>query len=371
MDADDPIDHRRGRVLATLAVARRLADPLDPLGREARDGLGAAIASSTAGIELALSEYLETDPGAAEVTSLVEGASRAPRCHVILSSSVCVAALRAIALGVATAPHVFVKPSRRDPVLARLLVRELSASAAFRDAGGHIAEVSDVTATAPDVVHAYGADETLDVLARALPPGVGFVGHGTGFGVAVVQAHDVLVEAAVAVSRDVVVFDQRGCLSPRLVVVEGQDRAASFARALFEALGDDAVRVPRAPLDAHEASEVAGYVELMRSVGEVLVGDRGIVGVDLEPESVWIGPACRVVHVIATCAESVAELLSPIADRVTTLGASRAGPFASTIAAACPCARRAPLGAMQRPPFDGPVDLRPPRSNPAPPRFSG
>jgi hypothetical protein len=355
MDAPDP--STLARLDALLAIARRIADPKDPLGVEARAELGATTGGSREGIDLALREHLEIDPSAEEIASLVASASsRAHRCHVVLSSTVSVGALRAIALGIAAAPTVLVKPSRRDPALARLFVRELATSDAFRHAGGRIRIEPTVDAEASDVVHAYGSDETLVALGRSLPTGVRLEGHGTGFGIALVGPRDPIDEVAAALARDVVIFDQRGCLSPRLVVVDGPERARTFAEALFRALG--ATGVPRGRLTQDDAADIRRYVELMRGVGEVWSSDDGVVGLDVEPESTWIGPACRVVHVMAATPSRTLELLAPVARHVTTVGHLLDDDLARAVLAACPGARSARPGRMQHPPFDGPVDRR-------------
>src|SRR5690606_9557737 len=112
------------RVETLLAVARRIADPDDALGREARTRLNAIAPLSPEGIELALREHLETQPTREELERLLAWAEPAAACSILLSANVCTAALRAMALGVTVAPRVRVRPSRRDPVLAEILARE-------------------------------------------------------------------------------------------------------------------------------------------------------------------------------------------------------------------------------------------------------
>ena len=53
-------------------------------------------------------------------------------------------------------------------------------------------------------------------------------------------------------------------------------------------------------------------------------------------------------------------LLAPWARYLTSIGADDQGPVTSTAHALAPRARRAALGEMQRPPLDGPVDMRRP-----------
>ena len=58
----------------------------------------------------------------AELDALIAGVTPRERVHVILSPSVFVAPLRAIALAVASSDHVTVKPSKREPHFAHALI---------------------------------------------------------------------------------------------------------------------------------------------------------------------------------------------------------------------------------------------------------
>ena len=113
---------RRGRVLRAVEVARRIADPADPLGIEARERLLEVSGLSREGIELALTEHLEVSPTREEIDALLRASEGrgAARCHVVIAANVCTSALRAIAVGLATARSVVVRPSSRDPVHAEM-----------------------------------------------------------------------------------------------------------------------------------------------------------------------------------------------------------------------------------------------------------
>src|SRR5689334_18135589 len=84
-----------------------------------RSSLTTVIAESTglsrAGVELALTKHVETDPTEDELRELVKRAGDASKVVVILSSNVFVGALRAIAIARAASSDVTVRPSRRDP----------------------------------------------------------------------------------------------------------------------------------------------------------------------------------------------------------------------------------------------------------------
>jgi hypothetical protein len=296
---------------------------------------------SREGVELALARHLETSATDEELASLVRRAGHAESVLVILSANVFVAALRAIAVARAASERVVVRPSRREPVFARALVRALASPSVTID------EAADPSAFAE--VHVYGRDETI-ARVRAAAGSARVHGHGAGMGVAFVGAPT--GEAAEALAADVVPFDQRGCLSPRVALVAGD--AGAFARALHSALAAWRAKVPRGAIGPEEAAEAARYAATVAYAGELLEAHDHTIGV---AGTLLVPPPGRCVHVARVAsAEAARALLAPIAKYVVTLGAANARE-ASLIAP--PHARPARLGEMQRPPLDGPVDLRP------------
>ncbi len=352
------MDARLERVRRVVAMGRRVADARDSMGIEVRSKLLAEGALSPEGVELALSRHLEIDPRPEDLQALVARASSSPRCHVVLSAHVCTAALRAIAIGVATAPRVIVKPSRRDPSLAVALCRELANDAEFRASGGSIAIVEAIAPEPLEEVHAYGSDEALAAIAASLPHGVIVRGHGAGFGLAVIDHGAALDEAAAALAEDVIPFDQQGCLSPRVALIEGtEDRARAFAGALAIALERAGTRVPRGAIEPEGRAAIARYTSLVEALGEARSGASFVVGLDVEPASLVLPPPHRVVHVAPVRdGDHARALLAPWARYVTVIGGQ--GAVARAIAAQIRGARITQLGAMQRPPLDGPVDQR-------------
>lgn len=364
----------RDRVLAVVAAGRRIADANDPLGREARERLPETSGLSPEGVELALTEHLETSPSEAELDAFVRAFEPAPRCHVVLSANVCTAALRALASAMATSEVVYVKPSRRDPVVAELLMRALAAEGGGLAAGGDepptagagrsagegrgvrngpgvwLREVSAIAPEPGDEVHVYGSDETIAAIAATLAPGVVLRAHGTGLGVAVVEAEDDVGVAAGAIAEDLVVFDGRGCLSPRLVMTGGDPVA--LGRALHEALRSRGEAIPRGPLSAGERASLRATRSVYEAVGEAHEGPHHAVFVDPSPEAIALAPACRATVVLG----GDVALLADIAAHVAAVGGD--GPMTDSVSRMCPRARRSALGRMQKPPLDGPVDLR-------------
>lgn len=324
----------------------------------ARDALVPAIVESTGlsteGVELALARHLELEATDADLAKLVDRAGDVSRVAVVLSANVFVAALRAVALARAASEDVVVRPSRRDPAFARALVE---AAVALGDKGLRLDDELDVGTLDRGELHVYGRDETIaDVRAKASPR-VRVRGHGAGMGVVLVSAGADLAKAAQGIADDVVVFDQRGCLSPRLAFVLGDEaRASALADAVHSELDRLEATVPRGAVPTDERAAAGRYVATMTYACRALVGAQHAIGVAPPGAPVVLPPPYRNLHV-AACA-SIADatrLLEPLAKAVVSVGSDD---LEAARALAPSWARIAALGMMQRPPLDGPVDLR-------------
>lgn len=341
------LESRIADVRSIVRAARAVADR--------RDGLVEAIAESTglslAGVELAMTKHLELEPTDDELRSLVGHAGDVARVAVILSANVFVGALRAIALARAASTDVVVRPSRRDPAFARALVEAIAAPEVRLDESFEVADIDE------GEIHIYGHDATIaDVRAR-VRPGVRVVGHGSGMGIAWVSARADVEDAARGLADDVVAFDQRGCLSPRIVLVEGPfERADAFGEALHARLERLGAMVPRGPLPVEERAASERYLATMTYASRVLVGTHHAIGIAPPGAPMIPCPAYRHVHLVACPTEvDASSVLAPLSRSITVVGSDDAA-AASRLAPAW--ARRSPLGRMQRPPLDGPVDLR-------------
>jgi hypothetical protein len=343
--AASPPSTGRERVLSLARGARRIADPSDPLGARARGLLVESSGLSPRGVELALAHCLETDPDDEEIAALCESVTPAPRVHVLLSANVFVAAHRAVALALAASPDVVVRASRREPTMAALLA----------EAAPGLFELTSELAPAPgDHVHAYGSDATLAELARTLPRGVVLHGHGSGFAAAVLErpfSDDVWDRLAL----DVALFDQRGCLSPRVVLTSSP--AEPIAEKLAAALARWEAQVPRGRLDDDEAAAVTSYRDTLTFAGELLPAGQGFVSSSAE---IVLPPVGRNLHVV-TSADPLALLL-PFTRHLTSVGVEGPSALVERARQLFPQCRIADIGRIQSPPFDGPVDRRTPKS---------
>jgi len=351
------VDRRIGRVRDVLSAARRLVDATDPLGREARVLLPEATGLSRQGVELGLTRHVETDASPDDLARLLARAKEAPRVHVVLSANVFAGAVRALAIAVAASPTVTVRPSSREAVMAPLLVRALAEASA----GARVELASALEPTAGDSVHVYGRRETIDAITREAPAGVRVFGHGPGFGMAFVDAGAAPLDlAAERLSWDVVAFDQRGCLSPRFALVRGSPvEVEAFGERLARELERREGDVPRGSLTGDERRDGALYVQTASVVGQCHSGATFTVGVDLDPRALALPPSGRHIHVARLGdVDDALRLVAPFGDAVISIGHLAETSLLAPLVGFLPRARLLPLGRMQSPPLDGPVDLR-------------
>ncbi len=338
---------RRARVERLLEAARVLADGTSSPGRALRSRLLETCGLSAPVIELGISRCLETRAAPEHLAELLRSTPEAPRAHVLLSANVFVAALRAIALAVASSEHVQVRASRRDPALAE----------ALHALAPELFELT--TALSPqsgEQLWAYGTDATLAEVRKSLPRGVWLHAHGSGMGAVVVDATAQTnpVTDARAIALDTVLFDQRGCLSPRVVCVVG---APAQVKVLAQALAGELTtlerELPPGPRSAEEAAEARKNRDAATYAFELF--DAGSGWVSLSEKVVVPAPGRRL-HVIR--AADPVHALAGLSAHVTCIATNARSALLAQLGAAFGGARLVTLGEMQRPPLDGPVDRR-------------
>ena len=210
-------------------------------------------------------------------------------------------------------------------------------------------------------MHVYGSDETAVAVRASLPREVLVRAHGTGLGVAVVTSAASLEEAARGLGADTIVFDQRGCLSPRVVVVLGErERGERLLQALAAELTDHGRVVPRGTLALEERAAATRYAETMSFMGEVVRGEDFAVALGADEGPLVVPPPGR--HLTVAVARDLAAakgLLAPLRTFIVALGTDDAASVGEAVlTGAAERVRISALGQMQKPPFDGPVDLR-------------
>ncbi len=341
---------RRARLEPLLESARSLADVGTERGRAARERLLASSGLSAQGVDFAIARCLEISPEEREIETLIRGTGTAQVAHVLLSANVFVAAHRAIAIALAASERVCVRPSRREPEMTELL---------FSGALNSFQIVRELSPHAGDRLWAYGSDETLDEVAVTLPQGVAFHAHGSGFGVAAVDAtvtDSALAELLPRLAEDIALFDQRGCLSPRVLLVGGGPEAArDAALQLANELARVEARIPRGRLQTAELAEIVRYRDTASFSGEVFPAGLGFVSAGRN--ATWLlPPSGRNLHVLPT--NDVQSSLSALRPMLTSCAFAGDAALAASLRRSLPGARLCAFGEMQRPPFDGPVDRR-------------
>jgi hypothetical protein len=298
-------------------------------------------------VQKGLAEHLEVDATEAELERFVLRFGDASRITVILAANVFVAALRAICCARAKGERVTVRPSSREPELAAALVSQIA------DPAIELATSVDVKNLREGEIHVYGKDETIAKFKKAAH--VPVIGHGHGLGVSWLTTATSVSDAIAALESDIVAFDQRGCLSLRILFVEGgPTRAEEVGRALHRAL--NTTKIPRGTLTREERAESVRFSDTMTMVGEVLSGHAHVVAIAPSDAPTIVPPTGR--HVVVRHALRDAELttaLSPIAKWVCAFGTDDP---ARAKALAPPHSRISLLGHMQKPRLDGYVDLR-------------
>jgi hypothetical protein len=338
-------------IKAILAVAPCIADDAQQRAQE----VAASANLSLEGVALALDRCLERSASEEDLSRFVARAKAHATSEVvlILSAQVFTAAFRAILFARACAERVVVKPSRRDPLFAEL------ACARLGPFGVACAPALDIAQVERGMIHAYGRNETMAQIRAASR--VPVLGHGSGLGVVLLDP-SVRDDEIDALAHDVVVFDQRGCLSPRIVFVRGlfADVQRVAAR-LHSALA--ASRIPRGELTGDERTAAVAFSDLVVMCGGDL--HRGVchsIGTASRFDTGLLAPTGR--HVLVTPlpigdeSPAISALFS-LRPFVTTVGVDTRNRDAVTRDLGLQSGVRVvPLGRMQEPPLDGPVDLR-------------
>lgn len=206
----------------------------------------------------------------------------------------------------------------------------------------------------------YGGDAAVQAVRESLPPDVELIVYGPRVGIAVFLP-DAPAEAADLLARDVCAYEQRGCVSPRVVFAVGQDpldlsdRIASgmereAARVGSPALSEAeavALRSVRAECEfaglEDESTRVSGPADLSWSV--MAYREAGIDSVAL-PRAVWVYGVRSL--------DALYEILRPFKGRIQSIGyaGNRHAEDLARMAARLATSRVCSVGEMAWPPID-------------------
>lgn len=283
---------------AIVGAAQMLADPESALGRQAREALPSRAELSAAMFDWALTSTLETiTPQTLRACREALARDLHPhravpaRLHsVVLSSNLCTASIKPIVWSLLVGAPVALKLAASDDGLTELFALALTLS---DEEVGHCVmptrfsradePLTRTLFSAADAISIYGGDHTVQTLSEWVPAGAERIAHGHGLGAGFVAGDDGDLEAfATGLALDVAAYDQRGCLSPQVVFVEGSERARSIARLLADALAPLATSLPRAPLSVPHATRQVQWRRASEAVGELFEGDGYAVAFDDE-----------------------------------------------------------------------------------------
>lgn len=358
---------RRAQQIA--AAARLLLDDATELGADVRSALLESCRLSAPVIDYGLRTTLALfEPET--MLALHHG-----RCHTrsaravvtILAGNVFSAAARPLLLPLLCGTPVLAKAASSDDVLPRFLQRALSA------VDGRLADACALTTFArgdrelesalledAEVLTIYGSDETVAELALRIREGTRLIARGHGLGAmflsrSALRSPPAARALATRAALEVAAYDQRGCLSPHVALVEagGEVDARTFSQLLAEALDDAEQQLPRGPIDDLGASAQLQWRGVAAAIGQLHIGQHWAVSYE-DGDALRPSPGFRNVAVYET---------ENIADAVTRLG--RFGPHLKALGVAGTGARQqlramapyvCPIGTMQAPPLDAPLD---------------
>lgn len=183
---------------------------------------------------------------------------------------------------------------------------------------GGTAELDAALCGGVDLVTAHGGDAAMRGLRALCPSHVPFVGYGHRVSFGLVTQGGTDAEAAAGFAKDVLLYDQGGCLSPQTIFVEGAwEDALAFAEMLAKALPTAAARYPLPVRAEHAGAAVreARELALMGEGNQVWEGDALRWTVIARPQAVFApSPIFGVVSVqpLSTL-EDLPESLAPVA----------------------------------------------------------
>ncbi|MEM9860466.1 MAG: acyl-CoA reductase [Myxococcota bacterium] len=284
----------RSVTLSTPARVDALQRILEALPRGVEDFAASAqlsVAVARDGLERTLRTF---DAGA-----MHRFAARAPvakRVFINLAANVFTAPLRPVVLSALVGVPTLARASQRDRAFIGAL------EAAF-DAGPlagllrvvHFDRNDDEShrkaMASADLIEAFGSDATITRLQTLAPKEACFVARGHGYGAFWLDDSNADMDA---LAQDVVGYDQRGCLSPRVGFVHAH-ALSGVAKDVLQALETANASLPRHALPADVAAESTRWKDTARALAHVVEGESATVVVDASG-TMPMGPTHR--HVL-------------------------------------------------------------------------
>jgi hypothetical protein len=387
----------RSRTSASIAAAlgsaaRRFLDPTDPLRAEALErlpessGLSAAVARlvldhmAADWTEERLRRLLATELGdPCPLDTFVErGGGRSMAigpafCVQIGAGGVPGVGVTALLRSLLVKGPTLLKPGRDDALLPMLYARaladvapELAESLAVVPWPSESVDHLDAALAHADVLVVYGSDASVAAVRARAPVTARFVAYHHRVSIGLVGRDALTASNLATLARDIAwavsAYDQRGCVSPRVVYAEegGECSTAELADHLARAMDDVERRWPTGELDAPDASKLQqarGTAELMAAAGggEVRHGGAAAWTVWWAPDNVSALPTAGrfvVVRSVADASMLPKELgaLAPHLQTVAVAGLAGRLDAAARALGEAGASRMAPFRAVPFPP---------------------
>jgi len=209
---------------------------------------------------------------------------------VILAGNVPPPALQALMAGLLVHAPVFLKAASEDPWFPAVLVGSLQS--VVPELGEHVgwgvwpgpAPQTDVLLRRAEVVIGYGSDSTMKALRARAPAYTRLIEHGHRMSLAYVAREglrqDGLALLGLALARDVALYDQQGCLSPHVILVErgGEVPVQALCEQLVQgSLPEVARKWPPGRLSLGQAAAIVQFKGVVAFTGELWEGEGGSV----------------------------------------------------------------------------------------------
>jgi hypothetical protein len=313
---------------------------------------------------------------------LLDGSAPIPTSRVALKNVLAILPGNVVGPTIATAycaaaagATIMLKSSSRELQLAEIVAGQFESLGALlaqtvtpiRWSGGDQDFEARLFPRASKII-AFGDDRTIADIRRRTPNGITVMGYGSAYSLGFVPSSADKAKAAAGAAVDVALFDQRGCLSPQTIYVEGDEaKAILFAHALAGELDNISRTLPRARIGDAEKVAVAEFIRRLmiralplssHALDAVILGSREqgipeyVVGVEQFSTPVCAGFGRIVVVMACRSALEAAQASSELGNRLDTVGI--APPLTAELREAfanCDVRRVCALGEMQRPPL--------------------
>ncbi|MBA4149413.1 MAG: hypothetical protein H0X66_14960 [Verrucomicrobia bacterium] len=292
--------------------------------------------------------------------------------------------LTSIIFGLLVRSAQFIKCASGTSYLPRLFVHslyeadsKLGACLELAEWRGGAVDLETALFAEADCLTATGSDETLATIRHQLPMKVRFLGYGhkVSFGyisqeaLSGIPGRKIVAQAV----RDVVAWNQMGCLSPHVIYVEagGKITPEHFAQLLAEELEATETKEPRGSLETEESAAIAyrrSFYEVRAAASEETrlwqSQDSTAWTVVFESDPRFMLSCLnRFIYVKAvTNLEEVLRGADSVHGKVSTVGLAASGAKAQQLAqqlARWGVTRICPIGQMQNPSFTWRHDGRP------------